>query len=222
MTRRRMMMQAANSNAAKLEYIYNAADGIYPEDTGEWTFIAGSYFTSTEANSRNLNNDILNVKVKNLSATQHYYPINNTADKCEIEVHFALADINNFNGTLCTVMLSDGENMTMAAITQKLIRIGDRCKQLNVGALSTATDKFNTAFDATAEPFVFKVHKDNDKAFIYINDELIYTQTELFKCSSLLSTESNGIIGTQAKPYTTVRLGGGSSCSIEKIIYREW
>ena len=213
--RRRLMMAQLNEG---FELVYDAASGRVPSSI-EWLkyyapFGSGYYKQQVVDNTLELTN--FHMYEKN-----GFYPIEHEyANRCSMSVEF-----KGVPGTGISIHLTDGTYSALGVIKNDsvfYVETNDRGHKRKISK-SVKLNDINT----------LTVIKNTNFAEYYLNDELLYTQTDLFltsivgignKGGAAADSNNNGFI-TQRRNSAGTAYGGtssGSTTYITKIIYKEW
>lgn len=212
MNRRRLMMQQQNKG---FELIYDAASGVLPTATNDWRRFANPWDNQFGNGTQKIVDGVLNLHNGHGYERQGYHPIEHDyAINCEISVTFT----NSLTANVI-IHLTDGTNSAMGIINQNTFRVG-------VNDVAHYLRKYQTNI-TLKEVNTFRVVKKGNKAEYYLNDELLYTQTELYNINDIsiggagttTVANNNGYI---LERINTISFGYDGDAEVLGFTYKEW
>ena len=212
--RRYLMMAQQTSN--KFELVYDAVRGVLPTAAAKgWRRFANPWNNQFGNGTQKITDGVLNLHNGHQYERQGYHPIEHDyANNCEMCVIFK-------NDLTCNVIihLTDGANSAMGIINQNTFRVG-------VNNVAHYLRKYQTNI-TLKEVNTFRVVKKGSKAEYYLNDELLYTQTELYNINDI----STGGAGTETVPnnngfilerINAISFGYNGDIAVLGFTYKEW
>jgi len=223
--RRRMMMQQLGSVQAEPIYSieWNSSSGLFPETNGEWDYNDGNYHGLIGIGGRAFTGSLLQLKANHLYERIRFNPHENrTATECELECwingwqHATAAGVLRGDGSICAIMLTDGNKVITANLSDSGIHID---KTGNQGC-AYGTEVFLFA-PSSSDLIKFKVHFTSDKAEIYIDDDKVYETTSLADAATY-PIGANKTTYLFQDVHNAVAFGSCLVVNISKLIYKEW
>lgn len=170
MSRRRMMMQQLGKG---FELVYDSSSGVVPDNT-VWRRFANPYNNQFGVGTQKIVDNVLVLHNGHGYEKQGYYPIGHEyADNCELSVIFISTDDQ------ITIHLTDGVLSAMGTVGDSTFRVRPMDVTSNIVIYQQAIEfkDINT----------FKVIKKGSTANYYFNDELLFTQTDLFSIDHIIT-----------------------------------
>lgn len=220
MSRRRMMMMMQQRKG--FEIVYNSPSGVFPENIDGWSWRKGNANGKIGVGGVALTDSLLVVKANHLYENVIYYPTEHlTARNCEASVtvtdwYRSVAGGSAYKTGIVRIGLTDGVSYAICAIDEEYLYIGAIA---NDNSLNKGNSLAKIPI-TTPNEFTLRVRFMGGKAEYYINDELIYTQTEPYSVDKL----SYGGITSYFVSTPQNFIGFGTACitTISDMTYKEW
>lgn len=216
---RRRLMMAQQSKGYEL--VYNAASGVYPENIEGWKYRAGYYNGRAAIGGRSLKDGLLILKANHIYENIIIYPTEHlTATNCEASVTVTdwyrnVAAGSGYGTGIVRIGLTDGINYAIAAVSNDALYIG------NAANNNTFSGNYLAKITITTpKAFTFRVKFMGGKAEYYINDELIYTQTNQYSVNNI--SYGNFINRFVDIPQNFIGVGTCCIATISNMTYKEW
>ena len=211
MNRRLMMAQQQKG----FELVYDAASGEFPDADKKWVYINTGWYSE-----RKIENNLLYCSVDHLYSQQRYRPNGHFQAKrseviIEVENWSTYAWDSN-NGCILGVVLTDGTYYAACNLMDGKMCIGKVSGKSTVAEGGIWANLKNIGY-SFPQKFTFRMVFDSGMAYYYIDDELMYTQTDF-----LDKTTIQGETISANEMYNTIRFGSCAFTYISKITYKEW
>jgi hypothetical protein len=197
------------------ELTYDASRGVLPTAANGWRRFANPWNNQFGIGIQKITDGVLNLYNGHSYERQGYYPIEHDyAMNCEMSVIFT-----NSLTTNVIIHLTDGVESAMGIINQNTFRVG-------VNNIANYLRKYQTNI-VLKDINTFRVVKKGSKAEYYLNDELLYAQTDLYSISEI----SIGGAGTEAvgnnngyilERINAISFGCDGYIDVLGFTYKEW